>query len=126
MPEIYSLLTQLKWKGINQPMVLWRQVITKEEQVVKNVDDDDNELEVGEDVLPDLPPVQQPFVMPEFAFMRIFQADFQLEEWLKRLERVLEAMKEKMQVTVLRSLVIRPKIHIEVEELENPKPITSK
>jgi hypothetical protein len=31
--------------------------------------------------------------MPEFAFMRIFEADFQLEEWLKRLERVLEVMK---------------------------------
>ena len=93
MPEKYSLLTQLKWKGINQPMVLWRQVITKEEQVVKNVDDDDNELEVGEDVLQEIPPVQQPFVMPEFVFMRIFSADFQLEDWLKRLERVLEAMK---------------------------------
>jgi hypothetical protein len=64
--------------------------------------------------------------MPEFAFMRIFQADFQLEEWLKRLERVLKAMKEKMQVTVLRSLVIRPRLNAEEEESENSKPITSK
>jgi hypothetical protein len=56
--------------------------------------------------------------MPEFAFMRIFEADFQLEEWLKRLERVLEAMKEKMQVTVLRSLVVRPRLNAEEDESE--------